>query len=284
MIELVHQKTNDIIKQLGLSSSHGFLLTGSDASNLPFVVDKLSRNWIEAANEGQYSRNLIKLTPDEDGKITKESIDKLLMSLNHKQSHGKRVVVIQNLELLHINSYNAMLKALEEPGAETIFVLTTTDPKRIPATVRSRMRHVQIPELNHEQIIDHFSDQDIDLTQLKLLSYISSGNLDEISLAISDKKLLDELMSIASEAKKVLTSDVYERLIISRNFSKDRSKTKKFIKALIALCSSALRSTASNGAKAQQWAKRIERLLEAERKLETNVQPRLIIQQLMVQL
>lgn len=284
MIELLHQKTNDIIKQLGLSSSHGLLLTGSTASNLPFVVDRLSRNWISATSEGQYLRNLIQLTPDEDGKITKESIDRLLARLNHKQSHGKRVVVIQNLELLHINSYNAMLKALEEPGVETIFVLTTTDPKHIPATVRSRMQHVQIPELSHKQIIDHFSGLGIDLNQLKFLSHITNGNLDEISSAISDKKLLDELMSVANEAKEVLTSDVYERLIVSRNFSKDRSKTKQFIQALIVLCSSALRSTASSAAKAQQWAKRIELLLEAERKLETNVQPRLIIQQLMVQL
>ena len=177
-----------------------------------------------------------------------------------------------------------MLKSLEEPGQRTVFILTTTDPKRIPATVVSRLQHVQIPALRHQQIIQHFKESELEQSDLRLLSYITEGDINLIAAAIEDKKLLKELMEVGQGAKAILSSDTYSRLILSRKFSKDRAKSKQYVKALMAICSSAMRSTAGSNAKAQQWAGRIESLLEADRKLEINVQPRLIIQQLMVQL
>ena len=284
MIDLLPQKTTEMIAQLGESESQGFLLTGSVASNLPQVINKLSRLLVAANNEGQYLRNFIKISPNDEGKIPKEMIEILLSGLKQKQGDLKRVVVIENLELLHVNSYNAMLKSLEEPGKRIVFILTTTDPKRIPATVVSRLQHVQIPALRHQQIIEHFKESDLEQGDLRLLSYITEGDINLIAAAIEDKKLLKELMEAGQAAKIILGSDTYNRLILSRKFSKDRAKSKQYVKALMAICSSAMRSTASSNTKAQQWAGRIESLLEADRKLEINVQPRLIIQQLMVQL
>ena len=55
MIDLLPQKTTEMIAQLGESESQGFLLTGSVASNLPQVINKLSRLLVAADNEGQYT-------------------------------------------------------------------------------------------------------------------------------------------------------------------------------------------------------------------------------------
>ncbi len=236
MIELLPQKTTEMIAQLGESESQGFLLTGSVASNLPLVIDRLSKILISAKNEGQYLRNFIKISPNDEGKIPKEMIEILLSGLKQKQGDLKRVVVIENLELLHVNSYNAMLKSLEEPGKRTVFILTTTDPKRIPATVVSRLQHVQIPSLRHQQIIEHFKESDLEQGDLRLLSYITEGDINLIAAAIEDKKLLKELMEAGQGAKIILRSDTYNRLILSRKFSKDRAKSKQYVKALMAIC------------------------------------------------
>ncbi|HEY5639932.1 MAG TPA: AAA family ATPase, partial [Dehalococcoidia bacterium] len=50
----------------------------------------------------------------------------------------KRVVIIDPAEEMSVEAQNAFLKTLEEPPAHVVFILATTDPKKIPATVLSR--------------------------------------------------------------------------------------------------------------------------------------------------
>ena len=49
-----------------------------------------------------------------------------------------RVFIIDEVHMLSTSSFNALLKTLEEPPPQVVFVLATTDPHKVPATVRSR--------------------------------------------------------------------------------------------------------------------------------------------------
>src|SRR5664279_1520562 len=51
---------------------------------------------------------------------------------------GYKVYIIDEAHMLSTAAFNALLKTLEEPPAHVIFVLATTEPKKIPATVLSR--------------------------------------------------------------------------------------------------------------------------------------------------
>lgn len=53
-------------------------------------------------------------------------------------SHTSKIVIIQNADLLNIESQNTLLKNLEEPGANNYFILTTPNPASILPTVVSR--------------------------------------------------------------------------------------------------------------------------------------------------
>ena len=67
------------------------------------------------------------------------------LSLSSHQVNGYRVVVISPADMLNGASANALLKMLEEPPANTLFLLVTSQPQRLLATITSRCQAVDMP-------------------------------------------------------------------------------------------------------------------------------------------
>jgi DNA polymerase-3 subunit delta' len=61
---------------------------------------------------------------------------------------GRRVVIVDSADDLNLNAANALLKSLEEPPGRTIFLLITSAPGRLLATIRSRCRVIQLDPLS----------------------------------------------------------------------------------------------------------------------------------------
>jgi DNA polymerase-3 subunit delta' len=59
------------------------------------------------------------------------------------QMEGYRVAVIENADRLVMQASNALLKTLEEPGADTMIILVTSNPHRLPITIRSRCQSIR---------------------------------------------------------------------------------------------------------------------------------------------
>src|SRR5262249_9762931 len=66
---------------------------------------------------------------------------------NTAGGQGWRVVVVDRADELNQNAANALLKALEEPPAKTVFFLVATAEGRIPVTIRSRCRTMRVDGL-----------------------------------------------------------------------------------------------------------------------------------------
>ena len=70
-------------------------------------------------------------------------------------SPGRRkVYIIDEVHMLTNASANALLKTLEEPPGHVVFVLATTDPQKVPATIRSRTQHLEFRLLSAETLED----------------------------------------------------------------------------------------------------------------------------------
>lgn len=63
---------------------------------------------------------------------------------------GWRVAVVDGAEDLNQNSANALLKILEEPPSRAILILVCSAPGRLPATIRSRCRHLRLSPLSDD--------------------------------------------------------------------------------------------------------------------------------------
>ncbi len=80
--------------------------------------------------------------------ISVEEVRRLRTFLGHRGSDDAwRVVIVDSADELNVNAANALLKSLEEPPERTLFLLVTSEPGRLLATIRSRCRTLDLKRL-----------------------------------------------------------------------------------------------------------------------------------------
>ncbi len=166
-------------------------------------INKNNRSYKLILNKTNPNFNLIDVL-DEKKKIDINQIRNLIVSLNKSSFNQKpRIVLIDNLELLNINSINALLKTLEEPGNNIFFILINNNNK-ILDTLKSRCLNFNIYLSNNQslQVGKNLIDSDkYSLIHKDLLNfYITPGKIynlvkfcDENNIDLTDmdlKKLL----------------------------------------------------------------------------------------------
>jgi len=155
--------------------------------------------------------NFISIDIDEDKKsIDINQIRNLILTLNKSSFNSKpRFVLIDNIELLNINSVNALLKIVEEPNDNIYFILINSNKKILP-TLKSRCLNYNIhlkseesfdisnkilgknvKELIHEQIINNYSTPG---SILNLLNFADTNGVDLTQMNLKDfiKMIINE--------------------------------------------------------------------------------------------
>lgn len=88
-----------------------------------------------------------------------------------------KVYIIDEVHMLSIGAFNALLKVLEEPPKGVIFILCTTDPHKIPATILSRLQRFdfkRIPQFEIVQRLKYILQQEGKITyDIEALEYIA---------------------------------------------------------------------------------------------------------------
>ena len=65
-----------------------------------------------------------------------------------------KVYIIDEVHMLSTGAFNALLKTLEEPPAHAVFILATTEPQRLPATILSRCQRFDFRRISADVIVD----------------------------------------------------------------------------------------------------------------------------------
>lgn len=82
-----------------------------------------------------------------------EDIRTLRETVKFMPAEGKKkIYIIDEVHMLTIEAFNALLKTLEEPPAHVIFILATTEPERIPITILSRCQRYEFRRLTSDDI------------------------------------------------------------------------------------------------------------------------------------
>jgi DNA polymerase-3 subunit gamma/tau len=121
-----------------------------------------------------------------------------------------KVYIIDEVHMLSMAAFNALLKTLEEPPPHVIFILATTDPQKIPGTVLSRCQRFYFRRVPIEQIVRRLRQLceaegiEADDQALRLIARHATGSLRD---AVS---LLDQLAS--SSSMRITAADVREAL------------------------------------------------------------------------
>ena len=100
-----------------------------------------------------------------------------------------KVYIIDEVHMLTTEAFNALLKTLEEPPSHVIFILATTDPHKIPATIHSRCQRFDFRRVTVDEIVEHLamvakgSGLEVEQEALRLIAIQSEGGMrDALSL------------------------------------------------------------------------------------------------------
>ena len=110
-----------------------------------------------------------------------------------------KVYVIDECHMLSTQAFNALLKTLEEPPRQVVFVLATTDPQRVLPTIISRCQRFDFRRIQLEAMVKHlsaiasFENIHISLDAVTLVAQLSQGGLRDA------ESLLDQLGLLAGE-------------------------------------------------------------------------------------
>ena len=84
------------------------------------------------------------------------------------QFEGYRVAIIEKADKLLVQAANALLKTLEEPGAQTLIILVTSRPYRLPITVRSRCQALRFPHPSESLALEWLKSQGLKTPEIAL--------------------------------------------------------------------------------------------------------------------
>ena len=118
-----------------------------------------------------------------------------------------KVYIIDEVHMLSTGAFNALLKTLEEPPAHAVFLLATTEPHRIPATILSRCQRYDFRRISNESIVKRLSHiaqkQGISIEDdaLSAIATIGDG-------ALRDSVSLLDQVSTTSLGKTITRDDI----------------------------------------------------------------------------
>lgn len=122
-----------------------------------------------------------------------DNIREIRDEVKYPPTNGRyKVYIIDEVHMLSIGAFNALLKTLEEPPSHVIFILATTDPQKIPVTILSRCQRFDFKRISKQNIMavmEKFSKEeniDVDYDALEYIAKISDGALRD-ALSILDQ-------------------------------------------------------------------------------------------------
>ena len=138
-----------------------------------------------------------------------ENIRELRESVKYPPAVGReKVYIIDEVHMLSTGAFNALLKTLEEPPENVMFILATTEPQKLPATILSRCLRLDFKRVPQELLMEGMrricAEKGVSLTDsaLKLLANCADGSVRD-GLSVLDQVL-------ASGQKQIDRSDVLE--------------------------------------------------------------------------
>ena len=169
-----------------------------------------------------------------------EDIKELIEHTRYKPTLGKyKIFIIDEVHMLTREAFNALLKTLEEPPEFVKFILATTDPLKLPATILSRTQHYRFTKINPSLIKNHLEyilakeGVEYDNKAIELLSKSGNGSLRDTltlldqAIAYSKGKVeLDSVVEMLGVVNPEIIEDMFG-LIFEQNKEKVKDLASK---------------------------------------------------------
>lgn len=151
-----------------------------------------------------------------------------------------RVFIIDEVHMLTMEAFNALLKTLEEPPAHCIFILATTASHKVPATILSRCQRFDFRKLSRQEIEDHLGKIakmekiKIDKKALPLIAKEAQGSSRDALTIFGQIMTLEDREITYNETKAILGISDFSKIVELVNFiaEKDLKKSLNLVNEL----------------------------------------------------
>ncbi|ARJ51028.1 DNA polymerase III subunit delta' C-terminal domain-containing protein [Staphylococcus lutrae] len=167
-MEVIEQLTQAYHNQ---KLSHAYLFEGDDAEAMKTTAIAFAQ-LILCQDESRCRTKIVEHNhPDfqyvmtEETTLKKERVETLVHHMNQLPIEGRyKVYIIQDFEKLTIQGENSILKFLEEPPSNTIAIIMSTKPEQILDTIHSRCQHVYFKPMSRTTFISRLTEQNEAIT------------------------------------------------------------------------------------------------------------------------
>ena len=196
-----NDQLNFLLKNLNNRFPHTLLFSGPKGigkyTTAMSFIDKIFKNKMN------YEQNVFKINDDENKPALIDEIRKLInqVSLTNSNFNEKSFIIIDNADSLNFNSFNALLKTLEEPPKNTVIIMICHDFKKIPKTIVSRCLKIDFRTLTLNEMRKYCQINNIDLSNINLDEnyQLFGGSIEKMLLFLSEDGQI-----IISKFKKIV--------------------------------------------------------------------------------
>lgn len=170
-----------------------------------------------------------------------DDIKALVEQTKYKPTSARfKVIIIDEVHMLSTPAFNALLKTLEEPPSYVKFILATTDPLKLPATILSRTQHFRFKSIATKKIVDHIAHIlnlekiEYESDALEILARSGNGSLRD-TLTLLDQAIIYSKNHVDVDTVTDMLGLVDPKFIMdlfSAVFAKDYAKLVEFTKIL----------------------------------------------------
>ena len=210
---------------------------------------------------------------------------------NQSWQGGWRIVVIDEAEFLNEESGNALLKNLEEPGEKTLIFLLTNNEEQILPTIRSRVQTFRLNIVDDWEIKNGLLDLGCDANLAERIVYLSSGRPGRAIDFFRDEEKLKEWEEETRRWQEIIKKPLYERIKILENIipAKDELvRTENRLQKILNIWLEEVRrmlitNMQFDSDKLMVWVQVADALSEAQVMLEQNINPKMVMEKIMLQ-
>jgi DNA polymerase III subunit delta' len=227
--------------------------------------------------------DLITVRPEDKPSILIEQIRSLAqaLTLSLYYSSGTRVVVVDSAHTLTVEAQNALLKLIEEPPPDTLFILVTDHVQALLPTVRSRCAAIFFPKLPEADIASLLTrDHNIKPSEATALAAAAEGAPGAAVMLATNPKEAAARLELSSLVYAATSSTLFHRLLLAKRLADDKTDLVHFGRLVHARLAQRLRS----GEGDVRNARGFEALERFRRAVRAKVAPRVALERLMLEL
>lgn len=221
----VHPKTNKALSLLINKPTGSILIVGPVGSGKTEIASELALRLmprITSFDNYPYLKRIARRSDKQE--ISIEAVREIIefIKLKVPGDELRRTVLIENAQLLSQEAQNALLKILEEPHEDTVFLLTTTYELSLLPTIVSRCQKIKIYPVTKKQAADFYETK---ISQTKLESaWILSQGLAGLLDSLVNNSDSHPLKQAVEKSKRFLAKPKAERIKLIDKMSREEMK------------------------------------------------------------